>query len=280
MPAALAVIALALFLAVHGGDDEPVASGERSHAVVWAVGDADGSAEARSVADLIESDQPDRVIYLGDIYGSGTPAQVDAGFALVYRDLLDRVEPTPGNHEWPRHEAVYDPFWAEVKGRPQPLMYSFRVGGWEVISLNSEGFSGPDDPELAWLESRLDAGGECRIAYWHRPRYSAGPHGDETGFQPFWDTLEGRARLILNGHDHGYQRFEPVQGLTEIVAGAGGHELYPVDEEREGLVASDDEEYGALRLELSSGRADYEYVTVDGDVIDSGTITCDEPAGG
>jgi len=278
VPAAVALIAAAALLVARDGDDANRPPTERGASVVWAVGDGgDGLAEAREVADLIEAGDPDRVIYLGDVYETGTAEEFEANFALVYRDLLAIIEPTPGNHEWPRHRSGYDPFWEEVKGRPQPHRYAFQTGGWEVISLNSEDLGSPHDPQLDWLEGEIAEGGDCRIAFWHRPRYSAGRHGDEPGVEPFWEILRGRARLVLGGHDHNYQRFAPVGGLIQIVAGAGGREAYEVDEQREGLAASHDEEYGALRLELRPGRADYEYVTADRDVIDRGAVTCDPP---
>ncbi len=79
---------------------------------------------------------------------------------------------------------------------------------------------------------------------------------------------------MLAGHDHNMQRFEPVSGTTEYVAGAGGKTHYPVQADDPRLAFSDDEADGALRIALSPGRAELRFVTADGEVIDRSTVTC------
>jgi hypothetical protein len=119
-----------------------------------------------------------------------------------------------------------------VQGRAPPSYYALSLGGWTLLSLNSEEPHGPGSAQLRWLDHRLRRGrGTCRLAFWHRPRYSAGTtHGDQPDVEPLWNTLRGRATLVLNGHEHASQRFRTIEGLTEIVAGAGSgaEPLYPL----------------------------------------------------
>jgi alkaline phosphatase len=252
-----------------------VRSGPVSRAVVWAVGDgADGSAAARAVASRIAAGRPDRVLYLGDVYESGSASEFAQNFAPVYGALARLMAPTPGNHDWPAHATGYDPYWQRVLGRPVAHWYALRAGGWELLSLNSEAPHGPGSAQLRWLSARVRRSGTCRLAFWHRPRYSAGRmHGDQHDTQPFWNALRGRARLVVNGHEHDLQRFNARGGITEFVSGAGGHGHYPLGA-RPGLAFGDDQTFGALRLELSPGRARYAFIAASGETLDSGSVSC------
>lgn len=181
-------------------------------ATVWAVGDgADGSAAARAVARRITAGRPDRLLFLGDVYPDGTASDFRDRFATVYGSLARRTAPTPGNHDWPNHDLGYDPYWRSVTGAATPPWYAFRIGGWEVLSLNSEAPHGVASAQLRWLRARLrSGGGTCRLAFWHRPRRSAGRHGDQRDVAPLEDALVGHAALVLGGHDHDLQRLRPA----------------------------------------------------------------------
>jgi hypothetical protein len=100
--------------------------------------------------------------------------------------------------------------------------YSVRIAGWHVLSLNSEEPHEAGSPQVHWLERQVADGGDCRIAFWHRPRYSAGTHGDQPDVDPLWHALEGRAALVVNGHDHDLQELRVHEGIRKLVAGAGG----------------------------------------------------------
>jgi acid phosphatase type 7 len=237
--------------------------------VVWAVGDGGADDEDdRQVADLISRDDPAHVIYLGDVYDSGTPAEFRT-FADVFGALVDRMWPTPGNHEWAQHAKGYDPFW-----RPLRHHYERRAGGWTVLSVNSET---PGDPrQLRWLADRAAAGGgTCRIAFWHTPRFNAGKHrNEEIDVDGLWDAVAGRAAIVLSGHDHNLQRFHPVDGTTQYVVGAGGRGHHDVREEDPRLAFSEDTTDGALRMVLSHGTAELEFIATDGTVLDRSTVAC------
>jgi hypothetical protein len=253
----------------------------RAGAIVWAVGDGgNGSAEARRLAGVIAGDRPQRVLYLGDVYERGTAADFRKRFATVYRRLAGRMDPTPGNHDWGHHRVGYDPYWRKVKGRPMPPRYAFSVGGWRVISLNSQT---PGDPaQLAFLRRELArVKGGCAIAFMHRPRFNAGMHrNEERDVDPIWQALRGKAAILLSGHDHDLQRFKPVGGTVQYVVGAGGRERHRVDGGDRRLAFSDDRTDGALRMRLNAGVARLSIVAANGEVLDRSTVRCSRAAAG
>jgi hypothetical protein len=241
---------------------------------VWAVGDgADGGAAARAVAARMARLGLDRLLYLGDVYETGTLPEFARHYRPVYGRFTNVTAPTPGNHEWPNHVVGYDTYWRRRHGRTPPPYYALRIAGWQVLSLNSQIAHGPGSPQLRWLRARVRGGGNCRIAFWHRPRFSAGVHGDAPDMAPLWDALRHRARIVLSGHDHDMQRFRPLAGITEFVSGAGGHRLYPVHA-HPGLAFADASHFGALRLILRPGHAAWAFITAGGRTLDRGSLTC------
>ena len=254
-----------------GGDALPPA--RDGSVVIWAVGDGGVDNDAsRAVAGLIERDDPSRVLYLGDVYETGSPEEF-ATFADVFGPLVKRTWPTPGNHEWPAHADGYDPFWRKTLGRELPHAYSRTVAGWKLISANSQT---PDDPaQLRWLRDQTAGGGTCRIAFWHRPRFNAGEHRDEQrDVAAMWNAVKGRAAILLSGHDHDMQRFRPIDGTVQYVSGAGGKSHYAVDRSDPRLAFSDSRADGALRIALRPGSADLRFVSTAGDVLDRSTVRC------
>jgi Calcineurin-like phosphoesterase len=246
------------------------------HAVVWAVGDgANGSAASKGVAAMIARDKPDRFLYLGDVYPVGTAAAFRSAYDPVYGRLASRTDPTPGNHDWGLAREGYFPYWRAKLGRKLASWYRDDIGGWQLLSLNSEASHGSRSPQLRWLRSQLRGAGTCRIAFWHRPRFSAGTvHGDQPDVAPLWDALRGHASLVLSGHEHDLQRFAPRDGLVEIVAGAGGNGHYALERGRAGLAFGNDTSYGAARIELTPGKAHVDLVATGGKVLDSTDVAC------
>lgn len=244
-------------------------------AVVWAVGDgANGTTAARNLASAIRRDRPDRFLYLGDVYQHGTRAEFDSNYESVYGALAPITSPTPGNHEWGNRASAYFPYWKRKLGRALPSWYSLNAGGWQILSLNSEAAHGSGSPQVRWLRRRLGEG-DCRIAFWHRPRFSAGTgHGDARDMAPLWNAVEGRAALVLTGHDHDSQRLRRRGGTMQLVAGAGGPNLYPVNRRDRRLIWADDDSVAAVRLELTPGRAGFEFRTAAGRVLNRGAVRC------
>jgi hypothetical protein len=256
------------------------------------VGDAaDGSRRAHALAARIRAAQPDRFLYLGDVYDRGTASEFARNYEPLFGVLASRTAPTPGNHEWGLRHEGYFPYWARHLGAPVPTHYAFRAGGWQILSLNSEEPCGPGTAQHRWLSEQVAEPGVSRLAFWHRPRFNAGKHGDAADVAPLWDLLAGRATIVLAAHDHNLQRFKPVDGLTQFVVGAGGKSSYRVRRALRGLIPlprgrlspwrrrldprvdfADDIHDGALRLELEPGIARFAFVGVEGRVLDAGTI--------
>jgi hypothetical protein len=144
-----------------------------------------------------------------------------------------------------------------------------------VLSLNSEAPHDRGSAQERWLRERLRAPGDCRIAFWHRPRYSASTdHGDQSDMAPLWNDLRGHAAIALAGHEHDMQRFKPIDGITEFVSGAGGKSHYGIRDSDRRLAFGNDRDDGALRVTLRPGTAAYAFVTADGRVLDHGSIPC------
>jgi Calcineurin-like phosphoesterase len=290
--AALALVggALAVVVVASGGSD---ASAERPpdaremafgvsgapalsrRAVVWAVGDgADGGGSGRAVAARIAAGRPTHFLYLGDVYEDGTAEEFARHYRPVYGHLDAVTAPTPGNHEWSNAREGYNAYWDRVRGRPMPSYYSFHAGGWELLSLNSEVPHDEGSRQLRWLRDELAERGTCRLAFLHRPRFSAGRHGDQAHVAPLWRALRGRAAVVVAGHDHNMQRLRPIDRITQFVSGAGGKSHYGLDERDPRLAFADERANGALRLELEPGVARHAFVSASGRVLDAGEVRC------
>jgi hypothetical protein len=190
----------------------------------------------------------DAVFTLGDnAYESGTSAQFANCFTPTWGDpkkrIMPKLHPTPGNHEY--YTAFAGPYFQYFGAAAGPIgqgYYSYDVGAWHVVVVNSEivvDASFTDSARKAqmdWVEKDLKAHKQlCTMAYWHRPRFSSGWHGSDPQFGPLWQLLyDNEVDLVLAGHDHDYERFRPMtpsgavdtaRGITEIVAGTGGEEL-------------------------------------------------------
>ena len=176
---------------------------------------------------MIARDNPRRVLYLGDVYEHGTATDFRKRFETVYGPLAARMDPTPGNHDWPNHATGYDPYWRKIKGRASPTATrsASPAGGSSASTARRR----TTPPSCASLRRQVK-GRRCVLAFMHRPRFNAGMHhNEERDVEKLWQALRGRARLLLSGHDHNLQRFKRVDGTTQLVIGAGGRERYAVN---------------------------------------------------
>ena len=198
--------------------------------------------------------------------------------------------PVAGNHEWATPGAAGHLEYFGEAGAPDGVTwYAATVGAWRVIVLDSNcgnvGGCADGSTQLEWLRAELRGNpSACTVAVWHHPRFSSGVHGDNPRVQPFWDLLGAAgADLVVNGHDHDYERFAPMrsdgtpapEGLRQIVVGTGGAPLRDFPREAPNSEARAQDTYGVLRLELSEGEYAWSFVPVAGQTFtDSGTGTC------
>ena len=260
--------------------------------LVAATGDgASGEPDATSVTNRIAGWNPDLVLYLGDVYETGTPMEFDnwyGGPSVDYGRFRDITNPAVGNHEYIGTTAPgYDYYWDNV-----PHYYSYTIGSWHFISLDSTGTGQFNQTTLGsaqvtWLANDLAGDtSTCTLAYFHHPVYSIGPQGNTTRMNTIWSMLaDAGVDIVLTGHDHDYQRWRPLNGtgtpatlgVTEFVVGTGGHgiQAFATTDSRFAKGA-DKTPYalGALQLSLVAGSADYQFINAAGLPLDSGNVSC------
>jgi hypothetical protein len=255
------------------------------------IADAEPSAATAATAVLVESINPTVALTLGDNqYGAGRIEQFLRGYDPTWGAFLSRTAPAPGNHEYRSSNTAEGYF--QYFGQQAPAdYYSYDVGSWHLISLDSNcdeiGGCDPGSAEYEWLSADLaDHPAECTLAYWHHPLFSSGrTHGDTPAVEPFWDLLyDAGADVVLNGHEHNYERFapqdpnenaDPANGIVEFVVGTGGHEHGPLGSPDRNSVVGNDTAFGVLEMTLHQSSYDFEFRSIPGDTFsDSGSGTC------
>jgi hypothetical protein len=235
---------------------------------------------------------PGLIFTAGDnAYEDGTSANYADCYAPTWGRVLDRtILPAAGNHDWNTADAAGYLGYFGPKAAPQGVTwYSTDLGSWHVIVLDSNCayIGGCDDasPEGLWLKKDLRASSaHCTLAIWHHPRFSSGLHGDDLEVTPFWDQLQAaHAELVINGHDHDYERFAPQTsagvverpgGLREIVVGTGGGELRTFHVQAVNSEFREAGVYGVLRLTLRPANYEWQFLPVDSNIADSGSTPC------
>jgi hypothetical protein len=255
------------------------------------VGDGvDGSPESHAVADVIDAADPDVFAYLGDVYDRGTTHEFHNWYDLDndgFGRFLDITNPTIGNHEYMESAtaAPYFEFWNEI-----PNYYSYDIGGWHVVVINSNtefGQLGVNSAQYAWLAADLAANqSRCTMMYAHHARWTAVDGVSRTGLQPMWELLSDTgADLILGGHAHTYERWTPLdrsglvprtEGITQFVVGTGGRPILNA-KHPEPRIETEVTTPGALILDLGPSDANFTFTAADGSYSDSGTIPCRTP---
>jgi hypothetical protein len=240
-----------------------------------------------ATARLLES-LPGTIATLGDdAYPSGAPADFANCYAPTWGRLKGRTRPAPGNHEYGTAGATgYFGYFGAAAGPAGKGYYSYDLGAWHVVSLNSEIAVGTGSPQLQWLLADLAAHRtQCTLAYWHQPRFSSGPHGSNPRYQPLWQALyDNSADVVLNGHDHDYERFapekpdgkvDPLHGIREFVVGTGGATLYPFLTSAPNSEVRNNTAWGILKLTLHKAGYNWEFISITGEAFtDSGSANC------
>ena len=232
------------------------------------------------------------VFTTGDnVYDSGTRAEFAGCYGPSWGRHKARTRPVPGNHDYRTAGASgYFDYFGAAAGSPDGGYYSYDRGAWHIVALNSMceevGGCGPDSPMLTWLRQDLaDNPAECTLAYFHHPLFSSGEHGNQPQSRPIWNALYAAdADVIVNGHDHNYERFAPqtpggvkapAQGIREFVVGTGGKELRPFASVKPNSQARNASAFGVLKLALGSDNYAWKFVSVAGrNYTDSGRGAC------
>lgn len=279
-----------------------------------------GSCRQAAVAALVAGLAPDAVLALGDLqYPCGFRGDFAAAFGQSWGALLAKLRPVPGNHEYdvratgsaaaeakdracakiaaPSDAAGYYGFFGK---RATPLdpkcrkacdgWYSFDLGAWHIVALNSNCevvACGVGSRQERWLQADLGAHpAACTLAMWHHPRFSSGVSGDRAGMEAIWrDLHRAGADVVLNGHDHDYERFAPLDadgfvdktaGVREFVVGTGGVDLYAFPPTaKTGSEARIAGRFGALTLALHPDGYDWAFHPLDGAApLDRGHGSC------
>ena len=258
----------------------------RSDPVVAAAGDlCSTSTDCAATAALLDTIRPDRVLTLGDnAYDDGSVSQFMRYYDPNWGRFKVKTSPSPGNHDY--HTSGAKGYFEYFDERAPAEYYSFDIGAWHLISLNSEISVSSGSPQDAWLKADLAAHpSRCILAYWHRPRFSSGrEHGSSSNMANLWRRLQAaRADVILVGHEHNYERFArqdadgaaDPRGMREFVVGTGGASLYQLGSPIANSEVRNSATHGVLELVMHPAGFDWRFVPVAGaSFTDSGSDSC------
>jgi hypothetical protein len=267
---------------------DPVVVGAGDIALASDIGGAEATAK---LLDTIDG----HVITFGDnAYENATLDDYLDAFHPTWGRHRWRMHPSLGNHEYNvPHAAPYFAYFCDSVGETYKGWYSYDIGSWHFIVLNSN-CAEPDanapacdrgSEQERWLRADLAAHpAKCTAAYWHHPRFCSGSKGDDPTVQDLWQALyEAGADVVLSGHAHVYERFgpqdptghaDPERGIREFVVGTGGADLSTFNESHANSEARKAGLHGVIKLTLHAASYDWQFITVDNVVQDSGQGVC------
>ena len=235
------------------------------------------------------------VFAAGDnVYDSGTAAEYRDCYGPTWGRHKDRTRPVPGNHEYlsPGAAPYFDYFAANV-GPAGRSYYSYDLGAWHVVALDSNIAAEPGSAQYEWLREDLAAShASCTLAYWHHPVFSSGYHGNNPKMAEIWRLMdEAGVDVVIAGHDHDYERFAPQtasgqadpNGIRQFVVGTGGRHLRPFVTIQANSEVRNSDTFGVLKLTLHDNGYDWAFLSAGtpgtaeppaGTVLDSGSDTC------
>jgi 3',5'-cyclic AMP phosphodiesterase CpdA len=248
---------------------------------------ATGDEATAQILDSIEG----TVFTLGDnVYPNGTLEQFMDCYEPSWGRHKARTRPVPGNHDYNTPGAAgYYAYFGEAAGDPSKGYYTYELGEWLVIVLNSEVDTDENSEQAQWLRDVLAQNPrQCTVAMMHRPLFSSGPHGrDGTGdkTRPLWTILyENGVEMVLSGHDHNYERFAPqnpqgemdtARGVRQFVVGTGGAVPYPFGDSKPNSERRIAGPFGVLKLTLHPASYEWDYVSISPVAFrDSGQADC------
>jgi acid phosphatase type 7 len=259
----------------------------------------------RRVSDAVVADSSiSQLLDLGDIqYACDDPDDFAASYTPTWGRLNRIVAPVPGNHEYQTGPdkfgvacptsnttaASYFSYFGAAARAASAGHYSFDLGSWHLIALNANctakgvGGCGASSAQTRWLASDLSATTKpCILAYWHQPRWT-GTAGNNGTYKAWWSLLyQHHADLVLNGHEHDYQRFAMLDpsglpardGIVEIVVGTGGESLQSVAQTAKPFPLAHPKSFGYLRLSLGASGYSGAFVSSARSTLDSFSASC------
>lgn len=258
--------------------------------VLVGAGDIANSGSGDSATAALIGELPSATVFTtGDnAYPDGTISNFATYYGPTWGLFTSRTRPAPGNHEYHTGGAAgyFDYFGAQA-GPEGRGYYSYDLGDWHVVSLDSEISMAAGSAQETWLRADLAASSQpCTMAYWHKPLFTSGAeHGPDTATRPLFQALyDHDAEVVVNGHNHQYERFAPMtphgvrdsaRGIREFVAGTGGASQTGFGTVQPNSDARASGTFGVLELTLHSNSFDWRFVPVAGKTYsDSGTGTC------
>ena len=249
---------------------------------------ADDGFKSEETAKLLDA-IPGTVFTAGDnAYPDGTTSNYTTYYEPTWGRHKVRTQPCPGNHDYHTSGASgYFSYYGASAGPAGRGYYSYDLGDWHIISLNSEIDASAGSAQEQWLRADLAASSkDCTLAYWHQPLFSSGAvHGSQSVCKPLWQALqEAGAEIVICGHDHEYERFapqdangvaNPTNGIREFVVGTGGAGLYTITATIPNSEAHNTNTFGVLKLTLGSGTYSWQFIPIAGQTYtDFGSGTC------
>lgn len=210
-----------------------------------------------------------KIAAVGDLaYESGTAAEFRNYWRPHFGTLEHLVFAAAGNHE--ARTAGFAGLEAELGDRADSNRGSTVCGTWRLVSLNP--YRGTTRAVDFLRAERVRFPDRHLLAVWHPPAYSSGSHGGSATGRALQDAAQSvGALVVVNGHDHDYERFAPKGPTRQFVSGLGGHEARPFGAAKTGSQARYTGRPGTLFLELApSGSYAWEFRTIDGTVRDAG----------
>ena len=232
------------------------------------------------------------VLTLGDnAYVSGTTAEFASCFAPTWGVELPRLRPSPGNHDYGNSGAGgaeplgYLGYFGRLAGATPRGYYSFDLGHWHIVSLNSNIEAAVGSVQELWLRNDLaNTARKCILAYWHHPVFTSSPRGDNPKMQDVWRALtDFKADVVLSGHEHNYERFNKqavngalaTDGIRQFIIGSGGIGHTASVAIKANSEAFNALTYGVLKLTLECSAYSWEFPPQLTDVVvDSGSAAC------
>ncbi len=250
-----------------------------------------GDEQTANLVEKLLAQNPNAAVFTaGDnVYGEGTLAELKNCFGTTWGRFKDKIHPSAGNHDYMTDQGQpYYTYFGEAAGPAGIGYYSYNLGDWHIVALNSncnDIACGPNSAQVKWFQEDLQSNPQpCTLVYYHHPRFSSGIAGGSGSTIAFWKTaVELGVDVIVNGHDHDYERFAPMdadgnpdpKGVQEFVVGTGGAVLRDFDQIKSNSEVRYNRTHGVIEFQLFPGHYQWTFMPAEeSDFTDAGAGTC------